>query len=78
MSSTLTMPKGDGTRDLIEGHPLCVSKIIEGDLREKTWVSDGQTYTTKNSDGTLLYDSQEDHYRPWFVLVYESGKRYVD
>lgn len=72
------MPRGEGTRELIEGHPIGIRKIIEGDLREKTWTADGQTYTNINSDGVLLYDSQDKHDRPWFVLVYESGKRYID
>lgn len=78
MGTTLMMPRGEGTRDLIEGHPIGVSKIIQGDLREKTWVVNGQTYTSQNTDGTLLYDSKEKRYRPWFVLVYESGDRYIN
>lgn len=78
MSTTLKMPKGIGTRELIEGHPIGIDKIIQGDLREKTWNVGGQTYTTKESDGILLYDSQEKRNRPWFVLVYESGDRYED
>lgn len=72
------MPESDDLTKLIEGHPIGVSKIIQGDLREKTWEVNGQTYTQKNTDGTLLYDSTEKYYRPWFVLVYESGKRYND
>lgn len=75
MSTTLMMPKGIDTRELIEGHPLGIRKIIQGDLREKTWVADGQTYTVKQEEGILLYDSQ--HVRPgtWFLLEYNSGQR---
>lgn len=72
----LAMPISDGTKRLIEGHPIGVSKIIQGDLRERTWESEGQTYTSKQEDGMLLYDSTEKRHRPWFVLVYESGRRY--
>ena len=68
----LKMQKDD---KLIEGHPISVDKIILGDLREKTWVSNGQTYINKNTDGTILYDRTESRDRPWFILVYESGRR---
>ena len=78
MGTILTMPRGEGTRELIEGHPIGINKIIQGDLRERTWEADGMTYSSINSDGTLLYDSQEKRYRPWFVLVYESGDRYIN
>lgn len=61
--------------ELIEGHPIGIDKIILGDLREKTWVSDGETYTIKYTDGTLLYDRNEKRHRPWFLLTYESGDR---
>ena len=60
---------------LIEGHPIGIDKIILGDLRERTWISEGQTYTSKNNEGTILYDRAENQHRPWFVLVYESGRR---
>ena len=63
---------------LVEGHPIGISKIITGDLREKTWISDGQIYTSKNTDGAVLYDRSEPRHRPWFILVYESGKRVVE
>jgi len=78
MSKKLAMPKSVETRELIEGHPIGVRKIIQGDLRERTWSSGGELYTHKNSDGVLLYDSQEKRNRPWFILVYESGDRYID
>lgn len=63
---------------LVEGHPIGISKIISGDLREKSWIANGQTYTNKNTDGVVLYDRTESPSRPWFVLVYESGARYED
>ena len=69
---TLKMQKDD---KFIEGHPIGIDKIILGDLREKTWVSDGQVYTIKNSEGSILYDRTENKHRPWFILIYESGKR---
>ena len=78
MSKILNMPKGDGTRELIEGHPIGVQKIIKGDLRERKWVVDGREYSSSNSDGELLYDLGEKRNRPWFVLVYESGNRYIN
>lgn len=73
----LTMPKGEG-RDLIEGHPLGIRKIIQGDLREISWEVDGQTYTQSHTDGELLYDSTDKRYRSWFLLAFESGARYGD
>lgn len=63
---------------LTEGHPIGIDKIITGDLRERTWESDGQTFVNKNTDGIVLYDREEVPHRPWFILVYESGKRVVD
>ena len=60
---------------LIEGHPIGIDKIILGDLREKEWVVDNETYTNKYTDGTILYDRTEKKQRPWFILVYESGQR---
>lgn len=63
---------------LIEGHPIGIDKIIAGDLRERTWEADGQTYNYKNNDGTILYDRTEPRHRPWFILVYESGDRVID
>ena len=60
---------------LVEGHPIGLDKIILGDLREKTWTSEEQVYTNKNSEGTILYDRTEKPNRPWFLLAYESGKR---
>lgn len=60
---------------LIEGHPIGIDKIILGDLREKTWISNGEVYTIKNNNGQILYDRTEPRHRPWFVLVYESGRR---
>ena len=60
---------------LIEGHPIGIDKIILGDLREKTWVSEGQVYTNKKTDGEILYNRTEKRNRPWFILVYESGRR---
>lgn len=71
------MPKGD-SRDLIEAHPLGIRKIIEGDLREITWEVEGQTHISVRTDGTLLYDSTDKRYRPWFLLAFESGARYED
>ena len=70
--SVLKMNKND---QLIEGHPIGIDKIILGDLRERTWIADGQVYTIKNNEGTILYDRTEKRNRPWFVLVYESGRR---
>ena len=64
--------------ELIEGHPIGLDKVILGDLREKTWESDGETFVNKNTDGTVLYDRTEPRHRPWFILVYESGKRVVE
>ena len=78
MGTTLKMPANDGTKRLIEGHPIGIRKIIQGDLREKTWVVEGQTHTAQRTDGTLLYDSQENRHRPWFILDYESGDRVAD
>lgn len=63
---------------LIEGHPIGIDKIILGDLREKTWISNGEVYTIKNNNGQILYDRTEPRHRPWFILVYESGRRCVD
>lgn len=60
---------------LIEGHPIGIDKIILGDLRERTWISNGEIYINKNTDGTILYDRTENRCRPWFILVYESGRR---
>lgn len=64
--------------ELIEGHPIGVSKIIKGDLRERTWVVNGETFENKNTDGTVLFDRKNPPHRAWFVLVYESGRRVVD
>lgn len=75
---TLTMPKNDGTKDLIEGHPLGVSKIIKGDLRTINYEVDGVVHSVHKTDGTLLYDKLEKHNRSWFVLAFESGDRIVD
>lgn len=61
--------------ELIEGHPIGIDKIILGDLREKEWVVDNETYINKYTDGTILYDRTEKKQRPWFILVYESGQR---
>ena len=61
--------------ELIEGHPIGIDKIILGDLREKEWVDDNETYINKYTDGTILYDRTEKKQRPWFILVYESGQR---
>ena len=72
---TLKMPING---QLVEGHPVGIEKIILGDLRERTWEADGQTYTQKYDDGEVLFDRTEPKHRPWFVLVYESGKRVVD
>lgn len=63
---------------LIEGHPVGVEKVIVGDLRERIWESEGQTHTYKYDDGTVLYDRNELYHRPWFILVYESGRRVVN
>lgn len=69
---TLKMIKDD---QLIEGHPIGIEKVILGDLRERSWVSDGQSYTMQNNEGSILYDRTENKHRPWFILVYESGRR---
>ena len=61
--------------ELIEGYPIGIDKIILGDLREKTGISDGETYAIKHTDGILLYDRNEKRHRPWFLLAYESGAR---
>ena len=63
---------------LIEGHPVGMEKIIVGDVREKTWIVDGETHTYKNTDGAVIYDRAELIPRPWFVLVYESGRRVIN
>jgi len=63
---------------LIEGHPNRIDKIIQGDLREKTWETDGKIYTYKYEDGILLYDRKEPQQRPWFLIFYESGRRIID
>ena len=55
-----------------------VSKIIQGDLRERSWVVDGVTYKHQNTDGILMYDRRKPINRPWFVIAYESGRRIVD
>ena len=60
---------------LVEGHPIGISKIILGDLRERSQIVNGEIYTHKNTDGTILYDRTESSHRPWFILVYESGRR---
>ena len=67
MGTTLMMPRNDGTHNLIEGHPIGIRKIIQGDLRTHTWVAEGITHTAQNTDGTLLYDSQENRHRPYAV-----------
>ena len=77
IKTTFKMPTGEG-KNLIEGHPLGVKKIIQGDLRERTWDVNGVTHTHQNTDGILLYDLSQKRERPWFVLAYESGKRYSD
>lgn len=63
---------------LIEGHPIGIDKIILGDLREKSWVVNGENHINKNNDGSILYDRTEPRHRPWFILVYESGNRVQD
>ena len=63
---------------LIEGHPIGLDKIILGDRRRKEWESNGQTYVNQNSEGAILYDREDHIDRPWFILVYESGRRVVD
>ena len=60
---------------LVEGHPNRIEKIIQGDLREKTWEADGKQYSHKYTDGTLLYDREEPKDRSWFLIFYESGRR---
>ena len=80
MSKVINMGKLQMVRDgrLIEGHPVGLDKIIIGDVRERSWVSEGQTYNSQNTDGTVLFDRAEIiEHRPWFILVYESGKRYI-
>lgn len=78
MASDLKMPSPEDFNVLMEGHPIGIDKIIQGDLRTKTWESDGVTYTSQRTDGKLLYDRREERNRPWFILAYESGKRYID
>ena len=80
MGTTLSMVKGDNTRELIEGHPIGIRKIIQGDLRTKTISVNGEDLQIPVGahDGILLYDSAELKHRSWFVLVYESGNRVVD
>ena len=60
---------------LTEGHPIGISKIVLGDLREKTYIVDDQIHTNKHTDGTVLYNRTDPLHRPWFILVYESGRR---
>ena len=65
--------------ELIEGHPIGVDKVIMGDLREREWDVDGEIHHIQNNEGTILYDrSEKEQLRPWFILVYESGRRCVD
>jgi hypothetical protein len=72
---TLKMPHNG---QLIEGHPIGIDKIIKGDLREQTWISNGEIFVNKHTEGEVLYDRTDVPHRPWFVLVYESGRRCVD
>ena len=73
-----TMPDPNNPGGLIEGHPLGVSKIIQGDLRKISWVVDGITHYAQKTDGKLLYDRHQQANHPWFILNYESGRRIVD
>lgn len=75
---TLAMPMNAPDKTLTEGHPVLISKVIQGDLRTKSWTVDGVPYSSQNNDGTLLYDKSDIRDRPWFVLIYESGRRIVD
>lgn len=63
---------------LIEGHPIGVNKIIQGNLQTKTRIINGETQIYQMNNGQLLWDSQEKRNRPWFILVYESGERVKD
>lgn len=63
---------------LIEGHPIGVSKIIKGDLRKREWTSDDEIHKVEYSDGEVLYDRTDTPIRPWFILVYESGRRVTE
>ena len=63
---------------LVEGHPIGLDKIILGDQRERTIKINGETSTTIIGDGMVLYDRTEPKNRPWFILVYESGRRVID
>ena len=78
MTKVLNIPVDVETKQLIEGHPIGVSKIIQGDLRERVVNIDGVETTLKHTDGRLLYDRHDPKPRPWFVLDYESGDRIVD
>lgn len=78
MSKVLNVPVDVETKRLMEGHPLGVNKIIQGDLREVSWVVDGVTHTSQRTDGKLLYDRSDTKPRPWFVLAYESGNRVIE
>lgn len=78
MSKVLNVPLDVETKQLIEGHPIGVSKIIQGDLRERVVNIEGAETVIKSTDGKLLYDRHDPLPRPWFVLVYESGDRIVD
>ena len=60
---------------LIEGYPIGIDKIILGDLREKKMVINGENSINNHAEGTLLYDRTEKKHQPWFILVYESGRR---
>ena len=75
MAGILKMPVNG---ELMEGHPIGLDKIILGDRRKRTWESNGQTYVNENTEGTILYDCTDHIERPWFILVYESGRRVVE
>ena len=63
---------------LVEGHPIGIDKIILGDQRERTIEINGEASSTTLGDGTILYDRAEPRHRPWFILVYESGRRVIN
>lgn len=63
---------------LIEGHPIGIDKIIKGDLQKKEWLSEDGIHTIENNNGEILYDRTKTPKRPWFILVYESGRRVIE
>lgn len=54
---TIMIPVDEQTHYAIEGHPINVDKIIQGDLRTETRIINGENQTYQHTDGQILYDS---------------------